>query len=125
MPPPMISANTATTIFVAFFITLCPPLKMCNHNLKQMLHDSVLHQKQCIFVNDALIILAEVFRLVRTVFWQIFLLSDIALNQYNSSRPHTKDKYHLRGFTPGGEIDLCGHATFGTIFVIINFYLHA
>lgn len=24
------------------------------------------------------------------------------------------DKYHLRWFTPGGEIDLCGHATLAT-----------
>ena len=24
------------------------------------------------------------------------------------------EKYHLRWFTPGGEIDLCGHATLGT-----------
>lgn len=30
--------------------------------------------------------------------------------------------YHLRWFTPGGEIDLCGHATLGTAFVIMNFY---
>ncbi len=31
-------------------------------------------------------------------------------------------KYHLRWFTPGGEIDLCGHATLGTAYVIMNFY---
>ena len=30
--------------------------------------------------------------------------------------------YHLRWFTPGGEIDFCGHATLGTSFVILNFY---
>lgn len=30
--------------------------------------------------------------------------------------------YHLRWFTPGGEIDLCGHATLGTAFVILNYY---
>lgn len=29
--------------------------------------------------------------------------------------------YHLRWFTPGGEIDLCGHATLATAFVISNF----
>lgn len=28
--------------------------------------------------------------------------------------------YHLRWFTPGGEIDLCGHATLATGFVIMN-----
>ena len=33
-----------------------------------------------------------------------------------------KGKYSLRWFTPGGEIDLCGHATLGTAFVIMNFY---
>ncbi len=32
------------------------------------------------------------------------------------------DIYNLRWFTPGGEIDLCGHATLGTAFVIMNFY---
>lgn len=31
-------------------------------------------------------------------------------------------KYRLRWFTPGGEIDLCGHATLGTAFVIMNYY---
>ena len=29
--------------------------------------------------------------------------------------------YHLRWFTPGGEIELCGHATLATAFVIANF----
>ncbi len=32
------------------------------------------------------------------------------------------DRYRLRWFTPGGEIDLCGHATLGTAFVLMNFY---
>ncbi len=32
------------------------------------------------------------------------------------------DKYHLRWFTPGGEIDLCGHATLATGFVVLSFY---
>lgn len=31
-------------------------------------------------------------------------------------------KYDLRWFTPGGEIDFCGHATLGTAFVLFNFY---
>ena len=30
--------------------------------------------------------------------------------------------YHLRWFTPGGEIDFCGHATLGTSYVIFNHY---
>ena len=29
--------------------------------------------------------------------------------------------YHLRWFTPGGEIDFCGHATLATGFTILNF----
>lgn len=33
------------------------------------------------------------------------------------------DKYHLRWFTPGGEIDLCGHATLATAYVMFRFYL--
>lgn len=31
------------------------------------------------------------------------------------------DRYHLRWFTPGGEIDLCGHATLGTAYVVTTF----
>ncbi len=30
--------------------------------------------------------------------------------------------YKLRWFTPNSEIDLCGHATLGTAFVIMNYY---
>lgn len=32
--------------------------------------------------------------------------------------------YGLRWFTPGGEIDLCGHATLATAYVIANYYEH-
>ena len=32
------------------------------------------------------------------------------------------DKYHLRWFTPGGEINLCGHATLATAYVLLNYY---
>ncbi len=31
------------------------------------------------------------------------------------------ENYHLRWFTPGGEIDLCGHATLATAYVILRF----
>lgn len=34
------------------------------------------------------------------------------------------DKYHLRWFTPGGEIDLCGHATLACAYVLLRFYIH-
>lgn len=32
------------------------------------------------------------------------------------------DSYHLRWFTPGGEIDLCGHATLACAYVLLRFY---
>jgi len=31
------------------------------------------------------------------------------------------EDYRLRWFTPGGEIDLCGHATLATAYVITKF----
>lgn len=31
------------------------------------------------------------------------------------------DKYKLRWFTPGGEIDLCGHATLACAYVVMNY----
>lgn len=34
----------------------------------------------------------------------------------------TGEHYHLRWFTPGGEIDLCGHATLGTAFVLFSYF---
>lgn len=33
------------------------------------------------------------------------------------------EKYHLRWFTPGGEIDLCGHATLACGYVLLNYYI--
>ena len=33
-----------------------------------------------------------------------------------------EEGYRLRWFTPGKEVDLCGHATLGTAFVLANFY---
>lgn len=33
------------------------------------------------------------------------------------------NKYHLRWFTPGGEIDLCGHATLACAYVLFRFYI--
>lgn len=32
------------------------------------------------------------------------------------------EAYHLRWFTPGGEVELCGHATLATAYVITRFY---
>ena len=34
---------------------------------------------------------------------------------------HEKGNYNLKWFTPAGEIDLCGHATLATAFIIYNF----
>ena len=31
------------------------------------------------------------------------------------------DGYDLRWYTPGGEVDLCGHATLATAFIITKF----
>ena len=33
------------------------------------------------------------------------------------------NRYHLRWFTPGGEIDLCGHATLACAYVLFRFYI--
>ena len=30
--------------------------------------------------------------------------------------------YHLRWFTPGTEVELCGHATLASALVILNYY---
>ncbi len=35
--------------------------------------------------------------------------------------PDGEDRYRLRWFTPGGEIDLCGHATLASGFVVLNY----
>lgn len=53
------------------------------------------------------------------------LMMNIALENNLSETAFTVkegDNYRLRWFTPGGEIDLCGHATLGTAFVILNYY---
>ncbi len=31
-------------------------------------------------------------------------------------------RYHIRWFTPGGEVDLCGHATLASAFVVAEKY---
>ena len=53
------------------------------------------------------------------------LMQDIAIENNLSETAFAVKKdeaYHLRWFTPGGEIDLCGHATLATAFVLRNFY---
>lgn len=35
------------------------------------------------------------------------------------------EKFHLRWFTPGGEIDLCGHATLACAYILFRFYLQS
>jgi len=34
-----------------------------------------------------------------------------------------EEQYHLRWFTPGGEIDLCGHTTLACAYVLFKFYI--
>lgn len=52
------------------------------------------------------------------------LMEQIAMENSLSETAFTvreNDHWHLRWFTPGGEIDFCGHATLGTAFVLANF----
>ncbi len=52
------------------------------------------------------------------------LMQKIAIeNNLSETAFAVKDgkKYHLRWFTPGGEVDLCGHATLATAYVITHF----
>ena len=54
------------------------------------------------------------------------LMLDIAKENNFSETAFTvkeTDKYHLRWFTPGGEIDLCGHATLACAYVLFRFYI--
>lgn len=53
------------------------------------------------------------------------LMQNIAKENNLSETAFTVKKgsgYELRWFTPGGEIDLCGHATLGTAYVLLRFY---
>lgn len=53
------------------------------------------------------------------------LMLDIAKENNLSETAFTvkrDENYELRWFTPGGEIDLCGHATLACAFVIMNYY---
>ena len=53
------------------------------------------------------------------------LMQDIAIeNNFSETAFTVKENgaYHLRWFTPGGEVDFCGHATLGTTFVLFSFY---
>lgn len=52
------------------------------------------------------------------------LMQSVAIENNLSETAFTvreNGRWHLRWFTPGGEIDLCGHATLGTAFVLSNF----
>jgi PhzF family phenazine biosynthesis protein len=53
------------------------------------------------------------------------LMQKIAIeNNLSETAFAVKDEghYRLRWFTPGGEINLCGHATLATAFIILNYY---
>lgn len=45
-------------------------------------------------------------------------------NNFSETAFIVKEKtgHHLRWFIPGAEIELCGHATLASAFVILNFY---
>ncbi|MBQ2697222.1 MAG: PhzF family phenazine biosynthesis protein [Clostridia bacterium] len=52
------------------------------------------------------------------------LLQNIAIEHNLSETAYvvkTARGWHLRWFTPGGEVDLCGHATLGTAFALSRF----
>lgn len=54
------------------------------------------------------------------------LMIDIAVeNNFSETAFLVREEdgaYGLRWFTPGGEIDLCGHATLASAFVVLNYY---
>lgn len=53
------------------------------------------------------------------------LMQDIAKENNLSETAFAVKKeggYQLRWFTPGGEVDLCGHATLAAAFVLMNYY---
>ncbi|WP_455615942.1 PhzF family phenazine biosynthesis protein [Eisenbergiella sp.] len=53
------------------------------------------------------------------------LMQNIAKENNLSETAFTVKKgsgYELRWFTPGGEIDLCGHATLGAAYVLLRFF---
>lgn len=52
------------------------------------------------------------------------LMQNVAIENNLSETAFTvreEKGYHLRWFTPGGEIDLCGHATLGTAYILMRF----
>ncbi|KIR03768.1 putative isomerase yddE, PhzC-PhzF family [Lachnospiraceae bacterium TWA4] len=53
-----------------------------------------------------------------------FMMKLAAENNLSETAYIVKEEqgYHLRWFTPGAEIELCGHATLASAFVILNFY---
>lgn len=54
------------------------------------------------------------------------LMENIAVeNNFSETAFTVKEadgSYKLRWFTPGGEIDFCGHATLGTAYILFKFY---
>ena len=56
------------------------------------------------------------------------LMTDIAAeNNFSETAFAVKEgeAYHLRWFTPAGEIDFCGHATLATAWTLLHFYEQA
>lgn len=53
-----------------------------------------------------------------------FMMKLAAENNLSETAYIVKEKegYHLRWFTPGTEVEICGHATLASAFVILNYY---
>ncbi|MDO4649478.1 MAG: PhzF family phenazine biosynthesis protein [Eubacteriales bacterium] len=53
-----------------------------------------------------------------------FMMSLAAENNLSETAYIVKEEkgYHLRWFTPGTEVEICGHATLASAYVILNFY---
>ncbi len=53
-----------------------------------------------------------------------FMMSLAAENNLSETAYIVKEEkgYHLRWFTPGTEVEICGHATLASAFVILNYY---
>ncbi|MDO4649954.1 MAG: PhzF family phenazine biosynthesis protein [Eubacteriales bacterium] len=53
-----------------------------------------------------------------------FMMSLAAENNLSETAYIVKEEkgYHLRWFTPGTEVEICGHATLASAYVILNYY---
>lgn len=52
--------------------------------------------------------------------WMQHVAAKMNLSETAFLVPQSKERYHLRWFTPSTEVDLCGHATLASAFVLYN-----